>query len=297
MSLIVLRADITTLSVDAIVNSADPLPIVGLGLDEAIHKAAGEELIHARRRIGELTTSEVAITQGYRLKAPYVIHTVGPVWEEKEELQRLQLMACYENALHLAKRFNLSSIAFPLISSGYYGCPKNIAYDCAVQAIKNFLYHHEMIVYLVLKDSLFEIEPSFYQTLKERLSLGVKPRVRPNQEDALFAIPHDLNVNQKRDSGIHESWLMALSQGVIHPTKKEVLILSVVMGLDDATFVQWLNHYGYNLDYDVDYLVMECLNMGIHTLTRVDLLLLQWSLEPLYKGALKSQRQDKINVV
>ncbi len=152
MPLEIVRSDITTMQVDAIVNSAHPTPEVGGGVDYAIHRAAGPELIVERKKIGDIATGTAFITPAFRLPAKYVIHTVGPIWQDGKPGQRKQLADCYTKSMELALENKCTSIAFPLISAGVFGCPAEIAIATAVQAIREFLAEHEMNVYLVIFD-------------------------------------------------------------------------------------------------------------------------------------------------
>ena len=118
MPLEIVRNDITKMQVDAIVNTANPRPIVGGGVDRAIHKVAGTELLDARKKIGDIATGKAAITSAFNLHARFVIHTVGPVWQDGEHGERELLLNCYDNSLQLAAENGCGSIAFPLISAG-----------------------------------------------------------------------------------------------------------------------------------------------------------------------------------
>lgn len=138
-SIRVLQADITALNVDAIVNAANNSLLGGGGVDGAIHRAAGPNLLAACRLLGGCATGEAKITAGYQLQARYVIHAVGPVWRGGHENERALLAACYQNALKLALRNELQSIAFPCIGTGIYGFPKPLAADIAVTTAKDFL--------------------------------------------------------------------------------------------------------------------------------------------------------------
>lgn len=152
MPLKIVRNDITKMAVDVIVNTANPRPVVGGGVDRAIHQAAGVGLLRARREIGDIAAGEAALTAAYELPADYVIHTVGPVWRDGGHGERELLAACYRHSLRLAAGHGCRSIAFPLISAGVFGCPAEIAIATAVQAIRAFLDQHDMDVYLVVFD-------------------------------------------------------------------------------------------------------------------------------------------------
>ena len=162
----IVRNDITNMVVDAIVNTANPSPKVGAGTDEAIHSKAGPELLAARQRIGPIAPGYAAVTPAYRLKAKYVIHTVGPVWLGGDRGEEELLRRCYENALRLAQQWQCTSIAFPLISTGTYGFPKDLALQIAISAFSAFLLRQEMDIYLVVYDrEAYRLSENLFQNV------------------------------------------------------------------------------------------------------------------------------------
>jgi len=134
-----IQADITTLDVDAIVNAANRTLLGGGGVDGAIHRAAGPALLHACKQLDGCATGQAKITQGYRLPAKYVIHTVGPIWFGGGQGEADQLRDCYRNALQLAVEHEARSIAFPAISTGIYGYPVASAAAIAVATAQAFV--------------------------------------------------------------------------------------------------------------------------------------------------------------
>ena len=136
----VILADITKLNVDAIVNAANRTLLGGGGVDGAIHRVAGPELLAECRTLHGCDTGEAKITKGYNLPAKYVIHTVGPVYNPNFAQQDAELLAsCYKNSLNLAKEYDLHSIAFSCISTGVYGYPKEAAAKIAIETVKSWL--------------------------------------------------------------------------------------------------------------------------------------------------------------
>jgi O-acetyl-ADP-ribose deacetylase (regulator of RNase III) len=137
-----LRADLTTLAVDAIVNAANTSLMGGGGVDGAIHRAAGRELVMECATLNGCHPGDAKITKGYKLPAKHVIHTVGPVWHEGDRHEAETLASCYRRSLEVALAHNLRTIAFPCISTGVYGYPPDQAAAVAVQTVREFISHY-----------------------------------------------------------------------------------------------------------------------------------------------------------
>lgn len=138
MSIEIIQADITTLAVDAIVNAANNSLLGGGGVDGAIHRAAGSELLAYNQKLGGCPTGEARISPGFNLPAKWIIHTAGPVWQGGEAGEAELLRACYSNSFKLALEYEAKSIAFPAISTGVYGYPKKAAAEIALSTMREF---------------------------------------------------------------------------------------------------------------------------------------------------------------
>jgi O-acetyl-ADP-ribose deacetylase (regulator of RNase III) len=149
-----IKGDITTLNVDAIVNAANKTLMGGGGVDGAIHSAAGKELLEACKTLNGCETGEAKITKGYNLKAGYIIHTVGPVWHGGNNNEEQLLANCYKNSLLLAAQKQLNTIAFPNISTGVYQFPKKMAAQIAIREVLKYIDQNSNfeIVYFVAFD-------------------------------------------------------------------------------------------------------------------------------------------------
>ena len=163
----ILRNDITKMKVDAIVNTANPSPVIGAGTDTAVHAAAGPKLLAARQKIGAIAPGSSAATKAYDLPAKYVLHTVSPAWWDGAHGELFLLRRAYDAALELAGKLKCRSVAFPLMAAGSYGFPKDQALSVAISAFTDYLLTHEMQIYLVIfNGEAFKLAGALFDDLK-----------------------------------------------------------------------------------------------------------------------------------
>lgn len=229
----IVRNDITKMHVDAIINPTNTNLFGTAGVDGAIHKIEGQSLREATSKIGTLAPGKCALTKAFNLPAGHIIHTVGPIWKDGNSKEEEILRNCYKNSLQLAKEQAFETIAFPLISSGSYGCPKDVALNIAVRSIGEFLLFNEMTVYLVVYDK------KSYQ-LSEDLFTSVEAYIDDNYIDD-HMLQRRSRVTEQAQSVFYEEALLESSKiERLQQAKKKKKSLDDVVNHLEETFSEML---------------------------------------------------------
>ncbi|MBP1917881.1 macro domain-containing protein [Youngiibacter multivorans] len=222
MPLEIIRNDIIKVTADAIVNPTNSAIDAGGGVDLEIHKAAGPLLAVECRTLGELPVGQARITKGYDLPARYVIHTAGPVWRGGNSGEEGLLKDSYRSSLNLAREYGLESIAFPLISSGSFGYPKDLALRTAISVIGEFLLSNDMTVYLVVYDrDSFMLSNKLFSSITQYI-------------DEKYVEEKPVSVRRRSGNLLEDSMMSPMESQA--PTRKSRRSLDEVIGQMDETF-------------------------------------------------------------
>lgn len=206
----IIRNDITKVKADAIVNTANPKPIIGSGTDQAIYKVAGEKfLLEERKKIGCIEPGHVVFSNAFNLNAKYILHTVGPAWIDGTKGEREILRSCYAKSLEMAAKLGCASIAFPLIATGVYGFPKDEALQIALSEINSFLLAHDMKVILVVFDKrAFELSGRLVENIEEYIDEHIAQTIR--EEEYYRGYEYEQRIRNYRESAsnkaLQEDW-------------------------------------------------------------------------------------------
>ena len=209
----IVRNDITKMQVDAIVNTANPFPGYGAGIDTAVYEAAGvDDLLAKRHEIGTVEPGTSFITEGYRLPAKYIIHTVGTSWHGGKEGEEAVIRNCYKSVFTLALENDIESLAIPLLASGCYGFPKGIALRIALSEIESIMSDHDMELYLVVFDEkAFSLSSELYGDIESYISDNYVEE--KSQEEYADEIPAERGVPEPSETGSPENILLSLAGG------------------------------------------------------------------------------------
>lgn len=255
----IVRNDITNMKADAIVNAANPRPVIGYGVDSGIHKKAGKELLEARRKIGDIAFGDAAVTPAFGLDAKIIIHAVSPVWQDGKANETALLESCYEKSLQLALDHGCESIAFPLLSAGNHGFPKDISIRTAVSVFSRFLLKHDMHIYLVVfGHNAFE--------LSEKLMCSVKSFIDENYireksleeygvEDKRYVREEELAylrkvMQQRRNAELRRIWEKSGKKDIAQLVEEvdETFSQALIRAIDEKGFSDPYVHKKANID-------------------------------------------------
>lgn len=242
MPLEIVRNDLTKMKVDAIVNAANTDLKMGGGVCGAIFQAAGvHELKHACNEIGACSVGEAVITDGFQLPAKYIVHTPGPIWKGGSHQEAVLLKSSYVHSLELAKKYECESVAFPLISTGIYGYPKEEALQIAVSTISTFLLHHDMQVYLVVFDKAsFGLSQMLFKSINEYIDEHYVEEIqstfsrRFNMDQLQQSEDISDNVYKKQSEPITENSLLHLIEELDESFSERLLRLIDERGMTDV---------------------------------------------------------------
>lgn len=242
MSFQIIRDDITRVSADAIVNTANPQPAVGGGTDTAVYEAAGrEELEKARAAIGVIAEGDAAVTPAFHLHAKIIIHAVSPVWIDGQHREIELLQSCYRRSLELAEQYECSSIAFPLMAAGSNGFPKDRALQTALHEIQRYLLNHEMDITLVVFDK------SVYQ-LSGNVFTDVKSYIEDHEVDSLQDFEYAAPSYARHKRIGRENSFFGLAAGYLRPAEAPFEEAAIRLPKTEDTFqkklFEWIDASG-----------------------------------------------------
>ena len=297
----IIRNSITKVKADAIVNTANPYPTFGRGTDEKIYRAAGaDQLLMEREKIGIIERGKAAVTSAFNLQAKYIIHTVGPVWIDGHHNEVAILSSCFKECLRLATQLNCESIAFPLISTGVYGFPKEFAIKLFTSVVYDFLMTSDMLVTLVVyDDESFKISTKVFSNVEDFITPDVSSSViLPSFEEAIEVKEksfHEYLIQLIIDSGMkntdiyhnanitkqHFSKIMSNSD--YNPSKNTICALAMSLQLDIDELELLLEKAGYSLTdtRKFDLAIRYFITNGMYNIVEANIILFDNGIEQI----------------